>query len=290
MKIRYGTPSSPQQLVAGATATATSTPIPPPEILVSTSSPHQGGTMLVSVVGEIGGGAITFLDRMYPLTRGQNSLYAFVGVDADDPAGEHEMKIDFTLTTGSEGSTVETVTVLSTGWTVDAVTLGPSQTNLLDPKLAEQELAEIRRVYATRTSEKLWSRGWQLPIDGPITTRFGEQRSYNGGPAGGHHGGTDIGAEMGVPVGACNSGRVLMARQLAIRGNMVIVDHGGGLFSGYAHLSEFSVAQGQLVGPGVPVGLVGTTGLSTGAHLHWEMATGGVLVDALRFLDGSNGF
>jgi murein DD-endopeptidase MepM/ murein hydrolase activator NlpD len=62
------------------------------------------------------------------------------------------------------------------------------------------------------------------------------------------------------------------------------------LFSGYAHLSELSVAEGQLVGQGDRVGLVGSTGLSTGAHLHWEMATGGVLVDALRFTDGTNGF
>ncbi|MGH2609116.1 MAG: M23 family metallopeptidase, partial [Tepidiformaceae bacterium] len=170
------------------------------------------------------------------------------------------------------------------------VRLGPSQTALLDPKVTEQELAELMRVYGARSPEKLWSQGWQLPVDGPLTTRFGEQRSYNGGPVTGYHGGTDLGAEMGVPVGSCNSGRVVMARQLQIRGNMVIVDHGGGLFSGYAHLSELAVAEGQLVGQGDRVGLVGSTGLSTGAHLHWEMATGGVLVDALRFTDGTNGF
>jgi murein DD-endopeptidase MepM/ murein hydrolase activator NlpD len=182
------------------------------------------------------------------------------------------------------------VTVLPTGWEVDAVTLGPDQTTLLDPKVTEAELAELLDVYGQVSPEKLWSQGWALPIDGPLTTRFGEQRSYNGGPVSGHHGGTDIGGEMGVPVGCCNSGRVVMARQLQIRGNMVVVDHGGGLFSGYAHLSQFSVAEGQLIGRGEPVGLVGSTGLSTGAHLHWEMAAGGVLVDALRFTDGTNGF
>jgi len=182
------------------------------------------------------------------------------------------------------------VTVLATDWTVDAVELPPSLSNLLDPKLAEQEVQQLNTVYRTRTPEKLWSAGWRMPVDGPITTRFGEQRSYNGGPAGGHHGGTDIAADEGTPVGACNSGRVALARQLSVRGNMIVVDHGGGLCSGYAHLSQFSVAEGQLVGPGDVLGLVGSTGLSTGAHLHWEMATGGVLVDALRFTDGTNGF
>jgi murein DD-endopeptidase MepM/ murein hydrolase activator NlpD len=71
---------------------------------------------------------------------------------------------------------------------------------------------------------------------------------------------------------------------------MVVVDHGGGLFSGYAHLKSFAVAEGQTVTQGDTVGYVGSTGLSTGAHLHWEIAAGGVLVDAVRFTDGSNGF
>jgi murein DD-endopeptidase MepM/ murein hydrolase activator NlpD len=257
---------------------------------MSTSEPQQGGTMLVSVVGELSGGIITFLDRVYPLTQGQNSLYAFVGVDVEDPAGEHALRIDFTLQNGSQGNLTQAVNVVVTGWTLDQVALGPSQTALLDPKVTEQELTELTRIYGQRSPEKLWSQGWFLPVDGPLTTRFGERRSYNGGPVTGHHSGTDIGAVDGVAVHSCNSGRVVMARQLQIRGNMVIVDHGGGLFSGYAHLREFSVAEGQLVGRGDPVGLVGSTGLSTGAHLHWEIATGGVLVDALRFTDGTNGF
>jgi murein DD-endopeptidase MepM/ murein hydrolase activator NlpD len=293
VQVRYGTPTgnSPRAGDNGdGSPVPTGTPIPPPDVIMSTDAPHQGGTVLVSVVGAISGGVITFLDRAYPLTQGQQSLYAFVGVDADDPTGDHALRIDFTLVNGSQGNITEAVRVQPTGWDVDHVQLGPSQTNLLDPKVTEAELAELMAVYSQRSGEKLWSQGWALPIDGPLTTRFGEQRSYNGGPVSGHHGGTDIGAAEGAPVGACNSGRVVMARQLQVRGNMVVVDHGGGLFSGYAHLSQLSVAEGQLVGQGSPVGLVGSTGLSTGAHLHWEMATGGVLVDALRFTDGTNGF
>jgi murein DD-endopeptidase MepM/ murein hydrolase activator NlpD len=62
------------------------------------------------------------------------------------------------------------------------------------------------------------------------------------------------------------------------------------VLSGYAHLDSFAVAEGQLVATGEAAGFVGSTGLSTGAHLHWELSVGGVLVDALRFVDGSNGF
>jgi murein DD-endopeptidase MepM/ murein hydrolase activator NlpD len=89
---------------------------------------------------------------------------------------------------------------------------------------------------------------------------------------------------------ATNSGRVVMARQMALRGNMVIIDHGGGLLSGYGHMSAFAVAEGQTVQAGDIIGYVGNTGLSTGAHLHWEMAAGGIVVDALRFTDGTDGF
>ncbi len=89
---------------------------------------------------------------------------------------------------------------------------------------------------------------------------------------------------------ASNSGRVALARQLAVRGNMVIIDHGGGVLSGYAHLSAFAVAEGQLVEKGQLIAYVGDSGLSTAPHLHWEISVHGVLVDPLRFLDGRNGF
>jgi murein DD-endopeptidase MepM/ murein hydrolase activator NlpD len=148
----------------------------------------------------------------------------------------------------------------------------------------------LKGVYEKVTPQKLWSGAWQLPVDGAITARYGEQRSINGSPPSGHHGGTDIGVPEGTPVHATNSGRVVLARQLHVRGNMVIIDHGGGLFSGYAHLSEIKVTEGQMVAAGDVIAASGNTGLSTGAHLHWEMSSFGILLDAIRFTDGSNGF
>ena len=123
-----------------------------------------------------------------------------------------------------------------------------------------------------------------------MSSQFGEHRAFNDGPTTTHHGGTDFGAPEGTPVTASNSGRVALARQLAVRGNMVIIDHGGGVLSGYAHLSAFAVAEGQLVEKGQLIAYVGDSGLSTAPHLHWEISVHGVLVDPLRFLDGRNGF
>ena len=271
----------------------TSEPIPPPDIDLSDDTIPQAGTALLSLIGQVTGGQVKLLDRVYPLTQGSRSIYAFIGIDADDPPGAHRMDVEFILENGSRGALQEQLTIVAADWSVDSVNVPTAfLAQLLDPATTSRELGFLQSIYSGYTPQKLWKseESWRLPVNGILTTRFGEVRSYNGSEPSGHHSGTDIGAADGDPVLATNSGRVAMARQLELRGNMVVIDHGGGLFSGYAHMRSFSVAEGQMVEAGEPVGEVGTSGLSTGAHLHWEMSAGGVLVDALRFTDGSNGF
>ena len=70
-----------------------------------------------------------------------------------------------------------------------------------------------------------------------------------------------------------------------MRGNAVVIDHGGGVYSGYWHMSELRVVVGQSLNTGDVIGLVGNTGLSTGAHLHWELHVYGVAVDPMQFLE-----
>jgi hypothetical protein len=265
--------------------------IEPPELVLSASDVYQGGSLLVSVVGSVESGGVSMFGNDHTLIQGARSMFAFIGIGVEQAPGPYALDIAFTLTNGTTGALHEEITVLATDWTVDALTFtGNQEQRFLDAQVISDEEAQLREVYAIDSPEKLWDGPWQLPIDSPLTARFGEQRSINGGPPTGHHGGTDLGAEAGTPVGATNHGVVVMARQLARRGNFVVIDHGGGVLSGYGHLSQFAVAEGQVVAPGDTIGLVGSTGLSTGAHLHWEISVDGVLVDALRFFDGSNGF
>lgn len=269
----------------------TPTPIVPPELVISTFEVHQAGAVLVSVTGDITGGTASFLGRNYKLAKGSQSMFAFVAVDTEDPVGPQPLRVDVTLKNSSKVTLQDTVHVVRTDWTVDSLEFTDEQTQaLLDPKVVADELAMLKTIYGGVTPEKLWTGAWQVPVMGALTARYGEQRSINGSVPSGHHGGTDFGAEEGTPVVATNSGRVVLARQLKVRGTMVIIDHGGGLFSGYAHLSKTLVTEGQLVASGDPIAEVGNTGLSTGAHLHWEMASQGILLDALRFTDGTNGF
>ncbi len=268
------------------------TPTPEPAALVlSAESISVAGTLLVSVTGDVRAGTATFMGRSAPLTQGTQSMYAFLGTGVLDIPGASELVVEFETRNGSAGRLSQVIDVQPTTWTVDSLTIDPGQVQeLLDPAVVAAENALLAEVYGTFTPEKLWDGTWQIPTEGPLTGVFGEQRSINGGPASGHHGGTDISAVEGTPVVATNSGTVVMARALDVRGNMVIVDHGGGLLSGYAHLSEFLVAEGQAVESGQLIASVGNTGLSTGAHLHWEMSAHGILVDAWRFVDGTNGF
>ncbi|MCC7089113.1 MAG: M23 family metallopeptidase [Chloroflexi bacterium] len=288
--VRLVTPAGPTAtptLLPGETVTA----LEPPELVLSTFEVYQAGTVLVSVTGDIRGGQVTFLGRKFPLTPGSQSQYSFVPVDTEDPPGEYVMKVDVTLPTGTKGTLQETITVLATEWTTEYLEFTPEQvTEYLDPAVIAEEEATLKSLYTRVTPEKLWDGFWQLPVAGVLTSRYGEQRSINGSEPSGHHGGTDFGALEGTPVTATNSGKVVLARQMKVHGNMVVVDHGGGLYSSYGHLSAIEVAEGDAVEAGQQIGLVGNTGLSTGAHLHWEMASNGILLDAVRFTDGTNGF
>lgn len=158
---------------------------------------------------------------------------------------------------------------------------------LLDPEIGVDELALLSAVWSEVTPARQWGGQFALPIDPQYSTTspYGTRRSYNGGPYSSYHSGQDFGAPEGVPILAPAAGRIALAAPLQVRGNAILIDHGGGVYTGYWHLSEFSVIEGQTVQAGDVLGLVGTTGLSTGAHLHWELRVYGIAVDPMQFIN-----
>ena len=118
----------------------------------------------------------------------------------------------------------------------------------------------------------------------PHTSPYGSRRTYGNSPTITAHAGEDFSAAAGTPVLAPAAGTVVLAEPLFVRGNAVVLDHGGGVYTGYWHLSELNVQPGEQVAAGQQLGAVGSTGLSTGAHLHWEMRVGGLPVDPLQWL------
>jgi murein DD-endopeptidase MepM/ murein hydrolase activator NlpD len=135
------------------------------------------------------------------------------------------------------------------------------------------ERAKLERIYRHREAYSPPTAPFVRPVSGNKTSIFGMRRLFNGEPRS-PHSGLDLRAEERTPVHTSGPGRVVLAEDLYYSGNVVIVDHGGGLFTLYAHLSEIKVAAGVSVASGDLLGLSGSTGRVTGPHLHWGAKIG----------------
>jgi len=123
--------------------------------------------------------------------------------------------------------------------------------------------------------------GW--PVSGPVTSPFG-WRVHPILHVKRFHTGIDIGVGYGTPIHAADSGTVIYATWMSGYGNVIIIDHGGGISTLYAHQSSLAVGMGARVARGQVIGYVGSTGFSTGPHLHFEVRLNGTPVDPLAYL------
>lgn len=157
----------------------------------------------------------------------------------------------------------------------------------IDQASIDSERERMFALWAERSPVPLWTTPFDLPIHDylEISAPYGARRSYNGGPYRTYHEGVDFSAYGGTAVTAPAAGRVILAEKLFVRGNAVIIDHGLGVYSGFYHMSELLVAPGDSVTAGQRVGSVGTTGFSTGNHLHWDLLVNVTWVDAQAWRD-----
>lgn len=213
--------------------------------------------------------------------------FAFVPVPALLEPISYPLTIDYPAANGVSLRRTWQVAVVEGDYERQEINLPPDRGVLLAPELVQEELALVTAVWSQVSPTLLWTEPFSRPIDleYPTTSPFGTRRSYNGGPYSGYHEGQDFGAPSGVTVTVPADGIVALAEPLNVRGNAVILDHGRGVFTGYWHLEETALQTGQFVAAGDVVGLVGNTGLSTGAHLHWELRIYGVAVDPMQFLE-----
>jgi murein DD-endopeptidase MepM/ murein hydrolase activator NlpD len=129
-----------------------------------------------------------------------------------------------------------------------------------------------------------WSAPFLRPRDTRITSGFGTGRMFNGTVAS-RHLGVDFAGDPGAPVHAANRGIVALVDTFFLAGRLVYIDHGGGVVTGYFHLSKPLVRKGDRVSRGQPIGLVGATGRVTGPHLHWSARYGALAVNPLDLLE-----
>ena len=155
-------------------------------------------------------------------------------------------------------------------WDVQRINGLPSAMVTPNARQLERINAERKRIAATRRVDSdlpYFTEPFIRPAPGRISGVYGSQRILNGEPRAPHLG-LDIAAPTGTPVSAMGGGRVLLAADLYFTGNTIILDHGHGVTSLYAHLSAMNVSEGEMVQQGARIGAIGATGRVTGPHLH----------------------
>ena len=142
---------------------------------------------------------------------------------------------------------------------------------------------DIISEYRTAWSSKDPDINFIYPVEGTITGIFGTQRYYNG-KKGRYHNGIDIAGPINEPIVAPSSGKVLLTGDYFYNGKFVYIDHGKGLLSIFIHLNEINTTQGKFIKKGDVIGKIGTSGRSTGPHVHWSVMLNQNYIDPMIFL------
>jgi murein DD-endopeptidase MepM/ murein hydrolase activator NlpD len=221
-----------------------------------------------------------------PLTADGRQQFAFLPTPPLQEPGVYDLTVAYTTRRGVTITRQWPVTVADGGYGSQEIVIPEDKAAVMTPAVIQAERDLVVGIWSQVNPLLYWQDVFLRPIADQFATTspFGTRRAYSVSDIGTFHAGQDFGAPVGAIVTAPAAGMVVVAEPLTVRGNAVIIDHGRGVFTGYWHLSEFKVEAGQVVNPGDVIGLVGNTGLSTGAHLHWELRVSGIAVDPMQFL------
>jgi len=268
--------------------TALTTDNTPPKLTLESQPPRvlQGRTWVLrirtnepaAVDARLGG-------RDLPIEAGNGYGWAVVGFGPNSDPATVAVVVVGRDPAGNQTEVTESVQVAAEGFPRDEVDVPAQLAALLQSDIRTDEDRTLLAHYQSVSQPRLWEGRFLMPVTGPVITDFGMLRSYNNGPVVGHHAGADIAVGAGRQVVAPARGRVKVVDEVRLRGKIVILDHGLGVYTTYAHLSVIDVQVGQTVERGQPFAKVGSTGLSAGPHLHWEMWVGGQNVNPLEWTE-----
>jgi murein DD-endopeptidase MepM/ murein hydrolase activator NlpD len=214
--------------------------------------------------------------KLYPQSGGR--AFGLLPISVKDKPGS------FTLIISSdEGAAAQNLPI------VIRKTVFPSQNVRLTPEIeglhsTPEEMALLTSFREAISDSRLWQDPLAPPVPGCVTSPFGVKRLHNGKPTGEYHGGVDQRTPDGEPIRAVAAGTINFAKQFNVLGNAVGIDHGQGLESMYLHMSRLAVAPGERVARGGILGYAGSTGRSTGPHLHWVLYVNGVNVNPAQWM------
>jgi murein DD-endopeptidase MepM/ murein hydrolase activator NlpD len=276
------------RLAALLFAAAVPLPAAPPISVTARARAIQPGELVVLTITTAAPVAAVraraFGHDLEPYRVGDRVWRVLVGIDLDVAPGRAVVTIEAgpagRATTTSYPLTVRAKRYPTRRLTVDEAFVNPPAD--VQPRIAAEAQA-LAAIWQSSAPDRLWDGAFVRPVPDPANSAFGTRSIFNGQPRS-PHSGADFLSPAGRPVKAPNAGRVVLARDLYYTGNTVVIDHGLGLFSLFAHLSVTSVASGETVTTGQIIGQVGATGRVTGPHLHWTVRAGGARVDPLSLL------
>ena len=258
-------------------------PVQALEVQVLPKNPQLGDT--ISVVIEANASektsnpTVTVGEKTYPAFEISPRKYrSFVPTTPLEKAGVRTIKIS---EDGQEQNL--SVKVRDRKFPVQRITLPPGKAGV---NATEYELKRVAELKALQTPEKYWHGAFLTPNAGRTSTKYGVRRYYNGEFAKDYyHRGQDYAGAEGSAVITPAAGRVALVGKVSqgfrVHGNVVGIDHGQGVISIFMHLSRIDVKEGDFVQAGQKIGAVGSTGASTGPHLHWGLYVNGQSVDPL---------
>lgn len=230
--------------------------------------------------------AVSAFDTAFPAFRVNDTTWqTLIGVDLDVKPGVHTVSI---VTTDAAGvrTTTRTVDVKPKAFPTRRLTVAP---RFVEPPASEadriaREAKRLSAIWTARSPTRRWDGVFAAPVPDAANSAFGSRSVFNNQPRS-PHGGADFASPTGRPVRAPNAGRVVLAEDLYFTGGTVVIDHGLGLVSLFAHLSSVDATAGTDVEIGDIIGRVGATGRVTGPHLHWTVRLAGSRVDPLSLME-----
>ena len=255
-----------------------------PEIILSASEVQRGSYMLVRINNYEGEDIkyTDFLGYERSFFEYDGGWLSLIPVKTAAKAG------DYVLTISIDGESFNRdIKVTDREFEEQYLTVSPSTLEeTLESDFARAEFSEkaepMKKVFTPQT---LWNGEFVLPLEAQykVSTSFGTYRTFSNGSTEWHNA-VDMATKGGTPVYATNSGNIIFAQYLQLTGNTVIIDHGMGVLSWHYHMRSISVSEGDFVEKGMKIGEVGTTGLSTGNHLHFGMTVGGIFTDPMKIV------
>jgi murein DD-endopeptidase MepM/ murein hydrolase activator NlpD len=230
----------------------------------------------------------TAFDHDIPLARVGDTWLGLIGIDLSVAPGSYAVDVQIAQATDLPLAATRTFTVAPKRFPTRRLRVAPKYVDPPESEVARilSEAATLNAIYDNTATARDWQGAFQPPVGIAANSAFGSRSVFNGEERS-PHSGADFPARAGTPVAAPGSGVVVLAAPLYFTGNTVVIDHGLGVVSVLAHLSEMSVAANDRVTAGQPVGRVGATGRVTGAHLHWSVRLNGARVDPLSLIAGT---